>query len=73
MVIGAVAQVLEDVVGLGEVGLADPVRPFPAHLGRGFEVELGCHTAIQWQPMPPISRLSIGRGIDEECGQPEQK
>src|SRR6185436_16238758 len=34
--VGAVAQVLEDVPGIGEGRLADPVAALPAHLGEPF-------------------------------------
>ncbi len=36
MVIGAVAQILEDVLGIGKGGLPDPGDTFAAHMGKGF-------------------------------------
>jgi hypothetical protein len=44
MIVGAVAQVLEDVIALGERRLADPVRALPAYarIPSGTTVEELC-------------------------------
>ena len=52
MIVGAVADILENMLALGERRLADPVGALAAHLRRALGVALGMNCTIQWQPMP---------------------
>ncbi len=52
VVVGAVAEILEDVLAFGERRLADPLRALAAHLGEAERSSRSIHSAMKWQPMP---------------------
>jgi hypothetical protein len=70
MVIGAVAEILEDVAALRERRLADPLRALAAHLGEALGLR-SIHSAMKWQPMPAAGARAfrhLGRGIVRTAG-----
>ena len=69
--VGAVAHVLEDVVGVGERRHADPLRAFGAHVVPITTLRF-IHMAMVWQPMPADTTLPSGATVELLCGQPEQ-
>ncbi len=65
MIVGAVAEILEDVVALGERRLADPLRPLAAHLGEadGRAVHPQGHEMTAYSGAGDRAFRHLGRGI----------
>ena len=65
MVVGTVAEVLEDVAGLDEGGLPNPVRTLPAHVGVGdvAAVHVGRHEVAPYPALGAASLRHPGRGV----------
>ena len=70
MEIGAIPQVLEDVLGLGKGGLADPGHSFAAHMGEGLgaPVHPGGHIVTADPPQSPAAVGYHRRGIVGTAG-----
>ncbi len=74
VVVGAVADVGEDVLRLGERRHADPRRAFPAHLREGHRLlRAGSRSPCSGSRCRPAPRLPSGTWVEVLCGQPEQK
>ena len=70
MVVGAVADVLEDVVGLAERRLADPAGAFAAHLGEGLGVAVHPqrHVMAADAGQRPAALGHLGRAVVRAAG-----
>ncbi|MNP10335.1 hypothetical protein D3C76_1024800 [compost metagenome] len=70
MEIGAVAQVSEDVPGLGERCLADPCHAFAAHLaeGLGLRIDPGRHVVATDTGQRTTALRDLGRGVVRATG-----
>ena len=65
MVVGAVAEILEDVVAARERRLADPIRTLAAHLGRAFRAAVHPHGHVMAADAGIGARAlrQLGRGV----------
>ena len=72
MLVGAVADIGEHVLDVGEAGQADEGRALAAHLGEGAGVRSPSSSAMKWQPMPALAKLPSGSLVEVACGQPAQ-
>ena len=74
--VGAVAEVLDEVVGVDERLDADPLRALAAHLRVAGDVPTrsgSISPTMPWQPMPPPTSAPSGTLVPVLWGQPEQK